>query len=139
MRRALLAVLAGALAYVAIATLRLVLETGSAFGLSPTLIVHFAYPEWLHIVLGVVRSAQVTLPALLGGWLLGGSSQSGRIAVVVGLVIAFTGAVTQYALVCVGHNFKFHVGFLFLVLLPWAEASIPAAVAAYAGMRLRQR
>ena len=65
--------------------------------------------------------------------------QSGRIAVVVGLVIAFIGAVTRYALVCMGHNFEFQVGLLFLVLLPWAEVSIPAAVAAYAGMRLRQR
>ena len=77
MRRALLAVLAGALAYIAIETLRSILETGLALGLHPTNIVHFGHPDWLLLVFGVLRSAAATFPALLGGWLLGNSSNRG--------------------------------------------------------------
>ena len=140
MRRALLAVLAGALAYLVIGALRLTLETGSPFGLDPTLLVDFMYPAWLWLAIGVVQSAQATLPALLGGWLWGATSHPGRMAALVGLMIALTGSVAQYALFCMKYSCHSPVeDSLFQIFLPIAQASIAAAVAAYAGMRLRRR
>ena len=142
MRRALLAVLAGRARWRA----RLPchrgapLDAGNGLALWPgsNLACRFHVPR-LAVAIGVLQSAQATFPALLGGWLWGATSHPGRMAALVGLMIALAGSVAQYALFCMKYSCHSPVeDSLFQIFLPIAQASIAAAVAAYAGMRLRR-
>lgn len=141
MPSALLAVLAGLIAFLAIEALHWALEAGTAIdpgylALSPP-----TNPVWSHVLLALLRSAQIALPALLSGWVLGKSSTSARTALLVGLTVGVGGTALQWALVCGVYECSSHLGLdemLFRTLVPMAEISIAAAVAAYAGMRLRR-
>ena len=141
MRRALLAVLVGLIAFLVIEALYGALQAGTAIDLGYLVLSPPTNPVWAYGLLALLRSAQIALPALLSGWVLGKSSTSARMALLAGLAVGVGGAALQSALGCGMYGCS-HLELnevLFRMLVSSAEVSIPAPVAAYAGMRLRQR
>ena len=99
-------------------------------------------PVWAYGLLALLRSAQIALPALFSGWVLGKASASAWMALLAGLTVSVCGVALRWALACGVHECSYLNRLdelLFRTLVPMAEISIAAAVAAYAGMRLRQR
>ena len=142
MRRALLAVLAGLIAFLAIEALHWALEAGTAIDPGPFNMIPPTNPVWAYGLLALLRSAQIALPALFSGWVLGKASASAWMALLAGLTVSVCGVALRWALACGVHECSYLNRLdelLFRTLVPMAEISIAAAVAAYAGMRLRQR
>ena len=55
-------------------------------------------PVWAYGLLALLRSAQIALPALFSGWVLGKASASAWMALLAGLTVSVCGVALRWAL-----------------------------------------